>query len=133
MFKNEWQFKVRFGDTDAAGIVYYPNFYRWMDQGFQELFTKMGFPLSKLFSVKLGTPLVETHCQFRSPLYFDDMVNLVSVVTEVKNKVIKVENEFFHGNVLVANGYEIRAWVNLSDGKLKAQPIPEEIRQILCS
>ena len=29
--------RVRFGDTDAAGIVYYANFYRWFEAGRSEL------------------------------------------------------------------------------------------------
>ena len=28
----DYRFKIRFGDTDAAGIVFYPNYYRWMDE-----------------------------------------------------------------------------------------------------
>ena len=32
----DYSFKVRWGDTDAAGIVFYPNFYKWMDEATHE-------------------------------------------------------------------------------------------------
>jgi acyl-CoA thioester hydrolase len=32
MKKFHYIFKVEWGDTDAAGIVYSPNDYKWMDQ-----------------------------------------------------------------------------------------------------
>lgn len=28
----EYRVKVHWGDTDAAGIVFYPNYYKWMDE-----------------------------------------------------------------------------------------------------
>ena len=28
---SDYRFKVRWGDTDPATIVFFPNFYRWMD------------------------------------------------------------------------------------------------------
>ncbi|MED4601195.1 thioesterase family protein [Paenibacillus validus] len=133
MYKSVWEFKVRFAETDAAGIVYYPNFYKWMDQAFHEMFAAIGFPTRKQQNESLGTPLVEAHCQFRRPLNFDDWVKVVSVVSEVKNKVFKIEHTFYLGENLVAEGYEIRAWVSLNGGKLKAEPIPEELRQRLLS
>ena len=42
----EYSFQVRWGDTDAAGIVYYPNFYKWMDEATHEYFKKLVFPRS---------------------------------------------------------------------------------------
>lgn len=33
-----YTFKVRWGDTDPAKIVFFPNFYRWMDEATHEFF-----------------------------------------------------------------------------------------------
>ncbi|MFD0693535.1 acyl-CoA thioesterase [Paenibacillus sp. GCM10027628] len=133
MYSTVWEFKVRFADTDAAGIVYYPNFYKWMDQATHEMFESIDFATSKLLSEKKGIPLVEAYCQFRRPLHFSDYIKLVSVIEEVKNKVLKIKHMFYREDELIAEGYEIRAWVSMSDGVLKAQLLPEEIRHILTS
>ncbi|MFD0616185.1 acyl-CoA thioesterase [Paenibacillus sp. GCM10027629] len=133
MYSTVWEFKVRFADTDAAGIVYYPNFYKWMDQATHEMFESIHYPTNKLLSEQKGIPLVEAHCQFRRPLLCSDMIRIVSNIEEVRNKVVKIRHTFFRAEELVAEGYEIRAWVSMLDGVLKAQPLPEELRHLLIS
>ena len=126
-----WEFKVRFGETDAAGIVYYPNFYKWMDQATHELFGSINLSTRRMLSEKKGVPLLETFCQFKHPLQFEDEVKIVSTIVEVKNKTFKVLHTFYLGDIVSAEGYEVRVYVDSSSGTLKAVPIPDEIRSIL--
>ncbi len=129
--KFRYDFKVKWGDTDAAGIVFFPNFYKWMNESTHELFHSAGYPASKLFEKeKIGLPLLETHCNFKSPLVFEDKVVLYSTVEEVRNKVIRVGHKFYKENQLIAEGYEVRAWTSFK-GKPKAEVIPEEVRNKL--
>ena len=126
--KNIYKFKVAFGDTDAAGIVFYPNFYKWMDQATHDFLGNAIMPFSKLMEEKeVTTPLLEAFCQFKSPLKFEDNVEVQSQVIEIKNKVFKIEHTFQRDGETVASGYEVRAWVSMADG-FKAVPIPEDIQ-----
>ncbi|WHY78566.1 thioesterase family protein [Neobacillus sp. WH10] len=125
----EYHFQVRWGDTDAAGIVFYPNFYKWMDEATHEFLTKIGSPSSKLYTEQqIGVPLLEATCKFMSPLFFEDHVVVQSTVKELHNKVFKIQHVFVKGVKTVAEGYEIRAWTSFK-GKAKAYPIPEDIRR----
>lgn len=125
----EYHFQVRWGDTDAAGIVFYPNFYKWMDEATHEFLAKIGCPSSRLYAEQqIGVPLLEAKCNFMFPLLFEDDVVIKSTVTEVKNKVFKIKHSFVKEEKTVAEGYEIRAWTSFK-GKAKAQPIPEDIRK----
>jgi 4-hydroxybenzoyl-CoA thioesterase len=126
-----WEFKVRFGETDAAGIVYYPNFYSWMDQASHEMFSGIGMSTNKLLKEHKGFPLVEAFCQFKNALHFDDWIKIVSTVVEVRNNVFKLQHTFYLGDIIAAEGYEIRVWIDSSSGSLKAMPIPEELRAAL--
>ncbi len=130
--KNVYSIKVVFGDTDAAGIVFYPNYYRWMDQATHELVNKAYMSVSQLQKEKgIILPLVETFCQFKSPLFFEDQVEVHSQVVEMKNKVIKVEHVFKKEDNIVASGYEIRAWASQAEGAPKAVSIPQDARAAL--
>lgn len=125
----EYKFQVRWGDTDAAGIVYYPNFYKWMDEATHEYFNKIGYPSSKLYAEQqIGLPLLEAKCKFMSPLRFEEHVVVQSAVKELHNKVFKIQHVFVKGELTVAEGYEIRAWTSFKE-KAKAHPIPEDIRR----
>jgi acyl-CoA thioester hydrolase len=125
----EYLFRVRWGDTDAAGIVFYPNFYKWMDEATHEFLAYIGFPSSTLYvEQKVGVPLLEAHCQFKSPLLFEDRVIVRSQVVEIQNKVFKISHRFFKDEKMVAEGYEVRAWTSFKQ-KPKAFPIPDTVRE----
>ncbi|OLN21235.1 4-hydroxybenzoyl-CoA thioesterase [Domibacillus antri] len=130
--KNIHRLKVAFGDTDAAGIVFYPNFYRWMDQAAHELIGAAVLPVSKLQTERqIILPLLETFCQFKSPLFFEDLVEVHSEVVEMKEKVMKIEHVFKRGDHIVASGYEVRAWTSTESGTPKAVPVPDDVRSAL--
>lgn len=131
MLQYKLKYKVTWGDTDAAGIVYFPNFYRWMNDATIELFNSIGFPFNQLFKENIGLPAVETHCEFKSPVFFEDNIEIITTVTEVRNKIIRFSYEMNRDDALLATGYAIRAWTTSEDGKLKAIEIPDEIRMSL--
>ena len=127
---NEFKFDVRWGDTDAAGIVFYPNFYKWMDDSTHAYLSAIGYPSSKLFAeLQIGVPLLEAHCVFNMPLLFEDNVTVQSSVIELHNKVFKIKHVFVRKDQIVAEGYEMRAWTSFAGERPKAQPIPEYIRE----
>src|SRR3954453_19429791 len=104
----DYSFKVKWGDTDAAGIVFYPNFYKWMDEATHEFLAAIGLPSSTLYSEQqVSVPLLEANCQFKSPLFFEDDVIVRSSVVEMQRKVFKISHKFFKGEKMVAEGYEI--------------------------
>ena len=125
----EYEIKVRWGDTDAAGIVFYPNYYKWMNEASHELLTEIGISAYALYKKEgIGNPLLETHCEFFSPLFFEDVVTIRCSVVEVQNKVYKTDYKFYRNDQLVAQGYEVRVWTLFKD-KPKAIPIPDKIKE----
>ncbi|MED4582833.1 thioesterase family protein [Brevibacillus choshinensis] len=132
MYQNQMNYKVAWGDTDAAGIVFYPNFYNWMVNGTNELFDAIGYPASKLFAEeKIGLPLLETFCSFKSPVFFEDNLQIVSIIKEIHDKVFKISHQFFRNETLLAEGYELRAWTSFAADKPKAVSIPDQVRDAL--
>lgn len=128
----EYRFQVRWGETDAAGIVFYPSFYAWMDEASHHYFATIGLPTTTLFeNEKIGIPLVEAKCVFKAPLLFGDQVTVRSVVAEVRNKVFIVNHTFLKEGQVVAEGYEIRVWAKLDGANLKAMTIPEEVKEAI--
>ena len=46
--KNIYKITVNWGDCDPAGIVFYPNFYKWMDEAHWDYFDQIGQSIIKL-------------------------------------------------------------------------------------
>lgn len=132
MKRNEFQLRVNFGDTDAAGIVYYPNYFKWFDIAGHQFFRSIGLPPARLMQEhNIILPLLDVGCTFEKPLYYDDIITIKTAVTEVNRKTIKLKHEVFRGETRTGHGFELRGWVKEKDGRIFAVTIPDDVRQLL--
>jgi acyl-CoA thioester hydrolase len=76
--------RVRFGDTDAAGIVYYANYLRWFEAGRAELMRARGVPYHEVVSDGAYLPVVEAWCRYFASARYDDEVEVESWVHELR-------------------------------------------------
>ena len=77
--------KVHWSDTDAAGVVWFPNFLGWFEDAEEELFRSLGRPRQMLLdSHHFGMPRVETHARFHTPARAGQIVR-VGISTTVEN------------------------------------------------
>jgi 4-hydroxybenzoyl-CoA thioesterase len=106
-------FPVRWGDVDAAGIVFYPRFFEWYDLGCEALFASLGLSWPELFPDRgiVGVPILESGSRFTSPVRYGDTLAVRAVVAWVKDKTFRMEYEISVDGRLCAAGFEVRAWV----------------------
>jgi len=129
---------VHFGDCDPAGIVFFPNFSRWMDQSSLAFFAACGVPpwreLEKSRGI-VGTPLLEINTRFLLPATYGETLEVHTSVEEWSRKTFRVRHVVRRGSDVICEGTEVRAFVvrdSENAGRLKAIPVPEDIRS-LCS
>lgn len=127
--KTKHHFTVKWGDTDTAGIVYNPNFYKWMDESIHEIFEQLDISIRELFEVqKIGIPILEGFCEFRRPLRYNDSFIIENELEIIREKTFKVTHQFLFNGEVIAEGRSIRCWTDFSDIP-KAIPIPTFIRE----
>jgi 4-hydroxybenzoyl-CoA thioesterase len=124
--------RVEFGDCDPAGIVFFPNFSRWMDSASHHFFRHCGLPpwreLTELPGC-IGAPLLEIHTRFFNSATYGETIEVHSNVEEWRGKVFIQHHRVVRGDELICEGRETRALcVKLADGGLKAIPVPDFIR-----
>jgi 4-hydroxybenzoyl-CoA thioesterase len=127
---------VRWGDVDAAGIVFYPRFFEWYDLGCEALFAALGMPWPELFPrhAIVGVPIVESGSRFASPARYGDTLQIRARVAWVKEKTFRMEYEISSNGRSCATGFEVRAWVKRPTSPadpLQAMPIPADVAQRL--
>tara|TARA_Y100000758_G_scaffold294421_1_gene251455 strand:+ start:22 stop:468 length:447 start_codon:yes stop_codon:yes gene_type:complete len=128
---HKYDIQVDWGDCDPAGIVFYPNFYRWMDKGFWLLFGSKGLTLGTLRDryKTLGGPLVDTGATFIQPVQPGDILNVNSLVQHWGTKSFRIEYKFARQTLPVATGFEVRVWGALEkDGSITSSAIPQEVK-----
>lgn len=127
---------VEFGDCDPAGIVWFPNFFRWIDAASRNFFVKCGVPpwheTEKTLGV-LGTPLVDTHSKFVKTASYGDSLQLHVSVTEWRDRSFVQTYRIMRGDDLIMACEEVRIFAaRRTDGKngIRAVAIPPEIRSL---
>jgi 4-hydroxybenzoyl-CoA thioesterase len=129
---------VVFGDCDPAGIVFFPNFSKWMDASSLNFFVKCGVPpwreLVKTTGI-IGTPLLEIHTKFQRPATYGERLQIHTSVTEWREKVFIHKHVVKRGDDLICEGAETRAFCVRDPAnreRIKAIPVPADIRA-MCS
>ena len=132
MRENEHRILIEFGDTDRAGIVYYPNYLKWFDNATHQFFRSMNLPLSQLVKEQnIILPLIDVRCTFEKPLHDDQWIVIKTKVGKLSKKTIQFNHEIFLNDERVSYGYELRGWVVKGEHGIAAQQIPENIRHLL--
>ena len=133
-----YEVEVMFGDCDPAGIVFFPNFSKWMDASSLNFFVKCGVPtwrdLYKTTGI-IGTPLLEINTRFISPATYGQRLRIDTSIQEWRSKVFIQKHIVKRGDTLVCEGTETRAFcIRHPDDpdRIQAIPIPEDIKA-LCS
>jgi 4-hydroxybenzoyl-CoA thioesterase len=133
-----YEVEVLFGDCDPAGIVFFPNFLKWMDASSLNFFMKCGVPpwreLVKTTGI-IGTPLVEIQTSFKRPATYGERIQIHTSVVEWREKVFVHEHIVKRGEDVLCIGKDIRAFCVRppeTPDRIKSIPVPEDIKA-LCS
>ena len=125
---------VQFGDCDPAGIVFFPNFQRWMDEASLAFFLQCGVPpwreLVKTRGI-VGTPLLEVTTRFIAAVTYAERLDVETWVEEWRDKVFIQRHRMRRGDTLICEGIETRAFVRRdvdNPDRLRAIPIPDDIK-----
>jgi 4-hydroxybenzoyl-CoA thioesterase len=124
---------VQFGDCDPAGIVFFPNFSRWMDAASSHYFRQCGLPAWRAMTDLpgcVGAPLLEIHTRFINSVTYGERIEIHTHVEEWRGKVFIQHHRIMRGDTVICEGRETRALcIRAADGRLKAVPVPDFIRQ----
>ena len=113
--------RARYCETDAAGVVYYGSFMQYFEVGKMEMYRELGLSYNR------HIPIVETHCGYPAPTFFDDLLEIRTWFDDVGRSSFKIRSEVYRVEaeenlVLVGEGYTTHVHV---DDNRKASPFPK--------
>ncbi len=137
MLVNRRKVRIEWADCDAAGIVFYPNYFAMFDSSTHHLFEAAGWKKKDLireFEI-VGYPMVDTRAKFMAPSSFGDDVIIETRVSAFRSSSFDVEHRLLRqqpdgSEVLAIEGFETRVWVGPHPDdptRLKSRPIPAEV------
>jgi 4-hydroxybenzoyl-CoA thioesterase len=125
--------KVRFGDADPAGLVYYPVIFHYCHVAMEEFFAeRCGIAYHTLMSVEgIGFPTVNVQAEFFVPLVYGDEVEVEVAASRMGRSSVTFEYNIRRAsdNTLCARSTQIHVAMSLDTRR--PVPIPDKYRAIL--
>jgi 4-hydroxybenzoyl-CoA thioesterase len=127
--------KVRFGDADPAGLVYYPVIFHYFHIALEEFFAaQCGISYDHLIAdERLGFPTVKTEAEFFVPMVYGDEVEVEIFVSKMgrSSAVFEYSARRASDATLCARATHVQVAMNMDTRR--AVPIPEKYRQAFLS
>ena len=121
--------RVRYKDTDTMSVVYYGNYLTYFEVGRVEFLRECGLPMS-LVNERVHLPVVEAFVKYVKPARLDDLLEVVSRVSERKRASFRFSYEIRNeAKELVASGHTLHACWNPATAQMI--PIPDWLKEIM--
>ena len=87
------QVRVRYADTDAAGIVHYAKYLANLEAARAEALRAVGLDRESVAAFLLKAPVQEARLQYRSPARFDELLDVTAWVINVSDALCRWQYE----------------------------------------
>ena len=123
MKENTTKLRVRYGETDQMGVVYYGNYAQFLDQGRTEWLRELGFSYKWMEANNVFLPVTNLNINYKLPARYDDVISVTTTLTKIPTFRIefdyKIHNE--NGDLLVTASTTL-VFINSISNKLMKAP-----------
>ena len=115
--------RVRYGETDKMGIVYYGNYATYLEQGRTEWLRDIGFSYKWVEDNGIHLPVVELSVKYKAPARYDDVLTVTTTLKKIPTYSIEFTYEIHNqeGQLLIT-GETSLVFVNSITNKLQRAP-----------
>ena len=125
--------RVRYADTDQMNVVYYANYFVWLEVARTEFLRSLGVDYRSMEKEKrLALPVVEAYCKYKAPARYDDIVVIKVKASLVKNSTLRFDYKLFNkeNNALLAEAYTSHVFIDSE--RRRPVRMPDKIKSLLC-
>ena len=123
MKKTETILRVRYGETDQMGVVYYGNYAQYLEQGRTEWLRDMGFSYKWMEENGIHLPVVNLTIDYKRPAHYDDLLTITTTLKKIPTFKIEFYYEIHNqeGELLVKASTTL-VFINSSTNKVRRAP-----------
>lgn len=92
MQKNKFSFRVRYGETDQMGVVYYGNYAQYLEIGRVEWLRSLGFSYKSMEESGIMLPVISLQIDFKKPATYDEQITVITKLKKLPS--VKIEFDF---------------------------------------
>jgi len=122
--------RVRWGDVDAAGIIFYGAYIHFFEFAETELFRAAGLPYGVVFDqLGIWLPRVHLECDFLSAAKLDELLEVSVYVAKIGRSSIRLNFEVRRKNEIDQIATAHFVLVTVQRDTFETIPVPEELRK----
>jgi 4-hydroxybenzoyl-CoA thioesterase len=128
----EYEKKVRFGEIDEAGIVYFPRFFNFFHLAMEEFFEQAAsVPYSEVIKKwKVGFPTVRVECDFFRPVQYGDNLRIAMTFPKLGRSSVRMRYRVRRSRdqIQIADALLTTACVDMNN--FRARAMPDNLREV---
>ncbi len=98
MLYSESKVRVRYGETDKMGYVYYGNYPLYFEVARTEMIRRLGCPYNELEAKGIMLPVLSMNIKYIRPAFYDDELKVKVIMKELPDTRISFEYEIYNQN-----------------------------------
>lgn len=118
MISHTTEIRVRYGETDKMGVVYYGAYSLYLEVARTELMREHGISYKSLEENGIQLPVFHLECNYLKPAFYDDIIKVNTFIKELKGSKITFEYELLDiNNQLINKSTTTLIFINSETGK----------------
>lgn len=96
MYEARTQIRVRYGETDQMGYVYYGNYALYYEEGRTSAIRSLGVTYKNLEEIGIMMPVMNINITYFRPAYYDELLTVKSTIRNLSKEDTEVT---FHSEI----------------------------------
>jgi acyl-CoA thioester hydrolase len=118
MFEHSTKLRVRYGETDQMGYMYYGNYAEFYEVGRVEMLRSLGLAYSGMEESGIKMPVMELHCRYLKPALYDEEITIKVIMDKMPGIRIHFRYELFNEKEeLINTGETLLVFINMKTNR----------------
>ena len=124
MYCTETKLRVRYGETDRMGYLYYGHYAEYFEVGRTEMLRSLGLTYRSMEDNGIILPVRSLSINFRNPAHYDDLLTIRTCLKSFPEVKLDFFYEIFgEDGLLHCNGSTLLVFVNAATKRVMKAPL----------
>jgi acyl-CoA thioester hydrolase len=118
MFEHSTKIRVRYGETDQMGYMYYGNYAEFYEVGRVEMLRSLGLTYSGMEESGIKMPVLELKCKYLKPALYDEEITVKVIMDKIPGIRIHFRYELYNEkDELINTGETLLVFINMKNNR----------------
>ena len=118
MFEHTAKIRVRYGETDKMGYMYYGNYAEFYEVGRVEMLRSLGMTYTAMEASGIMMPVLDLHCKYLKPALYDEEISVKVIMDKMPGVKIHFRYELYNPKgELINTGETLLAFINMKTNR----------------